>query len=76
VVVIYYRGHHLGDQETRLICVDGVVLLATIAVREVDDAMKAQLKARMKHLDLRLGILANFHREKLEIVVIRYGNSG
>lgn len=73
---VFYRGHHLGNQETRLICVDGAVLMATIAVREVDDAMKAQLKVRMKHLDLRLGILANFNREKLEFFMIRYDNSG
>lgn len=72
---IFFRGHHLGDQEVRLICVDGLVLLATVAVREVNEAMKMQLKARMRHLDLRLGILANFHREKLEIVMIRCDNS-
>jgi GxxExxY protein len=73
---VYYRGHHLGNQETRLICVDGVLLLATVAVREVDDAMKAQLKAKLRHLELNLGILANFNREKLEVVMIRRDNNG
>ncbi len=72
---VFYRGHHLGNQDTRLIYVDGAVLLATIAVREVDDAMKAQLKARMRLLDLKLGILANFYREKLDFFIIRQGNS-
>jgi GxxExxY protein len=68
---VYYQNHHLGVQETRLICVEGQILVATVAVQEVDNAMKAQLKARMRHQHIQLGLLANFNRAELEVVMVR-----
>ena len=68
---IYYKGEHLGNQPTRLIHVEDKVLVAAVAVAALDDTMKAQLKARMKHLDVQLGILANFNSTQLEFMVVR-----
>lgn len=70
---IFYQDHYLAEQDVRLIALDSKVLLATIAVREVTDAMKRQLRARMRNLDYKLGLMANFHGAKLEIVFIRQG---
>ncbi|NKQ35674.1 MAG: GxxExxY protein [Chloroflexi bacterium] len=70
---IFYQDHHLADQEVRLIALDGKVLLATIAVREVTAAMKRQLRARMRYLGYKLGLIANFHGAKLETVFVRQG---
>ena len=70
-VPVYYEGHCLGLQPARLICVEDKVLLATVALRQTDKATQAQLKARLKHLDLQLGLLANFNGTTLQIAVIR-----
>jgi len=68
---VYYRGHHLGDQESRLICVEGQILVATVAMNSIDESMKTKLKTIMKHQNLKLALLANFDRAQIEIAVIR-----
>ena len=68
---ICYEGHCLGLQPVRLICIDEKILLATVAVRQVDSAMQAQLKARLKHLDLQMGLLANFGGTALQMKAVR-----
>jgi len=70
-VPIYYEGHYLGPQPARLICVEDKVLLATVAVKQADEAMREQLKARLRHLDFRLGLLANFHGTTLQVIPVR-----
>ena len=52
---IFYHSHYLGDQPVRLINVEDKFLLATIAVRQIDDALIAQMKARLRQLDKKLG---------------------
>jgi GxxExxY protein len=66
-----YREHYLGTQEVRLIQVEDKVVLATVAVKQVDQAMQAQLKARLKHLGLQLGLLANFNATTLQLFIVR-----
>ena len=68
---VEYEGHVLGEQEVRLILVDGRVLLATFAVRESNAAMAEQLKARMRRLDIKLGLLANFYDTRLAVTPVR-----
>ena len=68
---IHYKGQRLGEQETRLICVQKQVMLATVAVKEIDEALKAQLRSRMKRQNVTLGLLANFNGTKLYVVVVR-----
>ena len=68
---VYYHGTHLGIQETRLILVEGCILLATVAVREVEEAMKARLRARLRRQNVELGLLANFNGVRLDISLVR-----
>ena len=72
---VEYGGHLLGYQDVRLIVVEGKVLLATFALRTGDkDGQKAlaeQLRAHLHRLDLRLGLLVNFHDTKLAIAPVR-----
>jgi len=70
---VEYDGVLLGYQDTRLILVEGKVLLATFALRETDDSIAEQLKARMRLLNVDLGLLANFYGTKLTIASIRIG---
>jgi GxxExxY protein len=74
---VYFHGHHLGDQESRLINVEGQILVATVAVKEVTDEMKMHLRMKMRHHDLLMGLIANFNRTKLEFCWVRVdGNNG
>ena len=70
---IEYQSHVLGYQDARLILVEGKVLLATFALRRTEDAMAQQLKARLRRLDLKLGLLANFYGTRLTIKPVRVG---
>jgi hypothetical protein len=43
---------------------------------EVSEAEQMALHARLRQLDLQLGLLANFHGARLDICPIRVGNKG
>lgn len=70
---IYHDGWHAGRQRCNVLVVDGKVMLTPIAVRAVTEAMRGQFKAHLRRLDLKIGLLANFHGESLEIETIRVG---
>jgi hypothetical protein len=61
----------LGNQESRLILVENCVLVAAVAVQGVDEAMKSQLRGRMRRQNVTLGILANFNSSRLDISFVR-----
>lgn len=68
---VEYDGHVLGEQEARLILVEGKTLLAVYALRDADESLAGQLKARLRRLDVRLGLLANFHDTRLSVTPVR-----
>ncbi len=68
---IYYKDVFIGKQPTRLILVEDKILVATIAVQTLTDVMQAELKSRMKHHRVKLGVLANFNKTKLEFMIVR-----
>jgi GxxExxY protein len=70
-IPITYQGHTLGQQDVRLILVADKLLLATIAVKQLDEVLKAQLKARLQHLGYQFGLLANFNSTTLEIMTVQ-----
>ena len=74
-IPIYYQNTFLGNQETRLICVEQKILLATIAVKTIDPAIKQRLRARMKYLQVDFGLIANFNSKKLEINLLNIDNN-
>ena len=68
---VEYEGQLLGYQDVRLILVEGKVLLATFALRQTEDVMAEQLKAHLRRLGLKLGLLANFYGTRLAITPVR-----
>ena len=68
---VEYEGQLLGYQDVRLILVEDKVLLATFALRQTEDAMVQQLKAHLRRLGLKLGLLANFYGTRLRITPVR-----
>ncbi len=72
-IPIYYRDVFLGNQPVRLISLDGKILLATVAVKEIDETIKSQMRLRLRQLDKKVGLIANFHGQDLEVVLVRGG---
>ncbi len=68
---VEYDGQLLGQQEARLILIEGKILMAVYALRDADDSLAEQLKARMRRLDVNLGLLANFHDTHLSVIPVR-----
>jgi GxxExxY protein len=68
---VEYKGCILGHQDVRLILVEDKVLLATFALQRTTDALSQKLKAHLRQMKLRLGILANFHDTALSVKVVR-----
>jgi GxxExxY protein len=68
---VYYEGYCLGIQPSRLICVENKVLLATIAVKHAGKEMQERLRARLRHLGLQPGLLANFNSTMRQIIPVR-----
>jgi GxxExxY protein len=70
-VTIQFRGQPIETRETRLVIVDNKILLAPIAVRELTPMLKGRFRQYLKLLDLRLGLVANFHTSRLEIATVK-----
>lgn len=68
---IEYEGHLLGDQDVRLLLLEGKVLLATFALRQTEETIARQLQAHLRHLGINLGLLANFYDTRLVITPVR-----
>jgi len=67
---LVYHNQPIGTHDVRLILVDKRVLVATVAVQAVDEVMKAQLRSRMKQLNVEVALLANFYPEKLKFFIM------
>jgi GxxExxY protein len=70
-ITIRFRGQPIETRETRLLIVDGQVLLAPIAVRQITPRLKGRFRQYLRLLDLSLGLIANFHAPGLEIETVR-----
>jgi GxxExxY protein len=68
---VYYQGHHLGNRETHLICIENKILLAAVAVAEITESMQSRLKAILIQQGLQLGFIANFNGVSLVIKPVR-----
>lgn len=68
---VEYRGHTLGYQGVYLIVVERKVLLATFARRETEEMMSERMKAHLRRVDLKLGLLANFYGTRLDVTPVR-----
>lgn len=65
LVVIRYKGFQKDEPLRYDVLVEGCVLLEAKAVEQVHPIHKAKLLSYMKLMDVPLGLLINFHVEKL-----------
>jgi len=72
---VEYEGQLLGYQDVRLILVEDKVLLAAFALRGTDNdgsmVFAEQLRARLRRMNLKLGLLANFYGSRLAVTPVR-----
>lgn len=68
---VEYEGEVLGQQEVRLIVVEGKIVVAAFARQQVDRVLHEEFKARVRRLRLSFGILANFYGTSLAVEVVR-----
>ena len=66
-IQFYYKNHYIDMQEAQVIKIENQVLLGVFALEAFDDVMVEVMKARMKRLDIEVGILANFYTEELQV---------
>ena len=64
-VVIDYKGHQRKEELRFDVLVDECLMVEVKAVEKVHPIHKAQLLSYMKLLDLPLGLVINFHSERL-----------
>ncbi len=72
-IPVYFEGECIGQQESRVIAVENKVLVGTVAQKEITNTDLAKFRSRMRNLDLRFGILANFHPTKLHLEYVQLG---
>ncbi len=67
---VIYEGYLFGNQDARLILVEGKVVVAAFALHTVADALKVRFRSYMRQLQMTCGMLVNFYGMKPEITVM------
>ena len=70
-IPVLYEGKHLSTQECRLLIVDDKVIVAAFAMRNMSAAFDIRMRRYLSHFNQKLGLLANFHGERLQIRPVR-----
>ncbi len=70
-IPVFYEGEHLSTQKCRLLIVEDQVIVAAFAVREMNSAFDVRMRRYLNHFGKKLGLLANFHGERLDIRPVR-----
>jgi GxxExxY protein len=72
-IPVYYEQQYISTRQCRLIFVDDKIPLAAFAVRQVTGAFETRMCRYLEHFGKKLGLLANFHGERLDIRPVRVG---
>lgn len=70
-IPVFYEGEHLGKRDCRLLIVEDKIIMALFAVREMSAAFDVKMQGYLRHFNQKLGLLANFHGERLDIRPVR-----
>lgn len=70
-IPVFYEGEYLSTHRCRLLIVDDKVIVAAFAVREMSPAFNLRMRRYLCHFNRKLGLLANFHGERLDIRPVR-----
>ncbi len=65
-IVVQYQGRDVGEHRLDLL-VEDLVVVELKTVKTVDDIHKAQVLSQLKASQIRLGLILNFAKTKIEI---------
>jgi GxxExxY protein len=68
---VEYEGQVLGQQDVRLIVVEGKIVVAAFARQHIDDGLREEFKARVRRLQVTFGVLVNFYGTSPSIEMVR-----
>jgi len=70
-IPVFYEGEYLGPRVCRILIVEDKIVVAAFAVRDMGAAFDTRMRRYLSHFDKNLGLLANFHGERLDIRPVR-----
>ena len=70
-MTISYQGRPIETHDTRLLIVDGKVVLACVAVSSITPKILLRMRQHLKLLGVSLDMIANFHAPQMEILTVR-----
>lgn len=70
-IPVFFEGEYVSKRDCRLLIVEDKVIVAAFAVREMGRAFEVRMQRYLRHFDKRLGLLANFHGERLDVRPVR-----
>jgi GxxExxY protein len=70
-VPIFYEGEYVSTRACRLLIVEDKVIIAAFAVRDMNAAFEMKMRRYLEHFDKKLGLLVNFHGERLDVQPVR-----
>jgi len=70
-IPVFYEGEYLGPRECRILVVEDQIIVAVFAVHKMSGAFDTRMQRYLGHFNKKLGLLANFHGERLDIRPVR-----
>jgi len=70
-IPVFYEGERLSNHTCRLLIVEDKIIVAAFAVRDMSPAFDLRMQRYLRHFDKKLGLLANFHGERLNVRPVR-----
>ena len=70
-IPVFYEGEYLSTPKCHLLIVEDKVIVAAFAVREMSPAFDVRMRRYLSHFGKKLGMLANFHGERLDVRIVR-----
>jgi GxxExxY protein len=70
-IPVFYEGEHLNAWRCRLLIVEDKVIVAAFAVREMSPAFDVRMRRYLGYFGKKLGLLANFHGQRLDVRPVR-----
>jgi GxxExxY protein len=67
---LYFDQNYIGELNAQIIQVNQKILLGVFALKTIDEMMGVIMKKRMNMLGMKVGVLANYYGEKLEVEVL------
>jgi len=70
-IPVFYEGEYVSARKCRLLIVEDKVIVTAFAVKEMNSTFDVRMRRYLDQFDKKLGLLANFHGERLDVRPVR-----